>query len=166
MDALGLQENDAFAGLSDQTIQAGRAEQAQLFGQDVTRREMATGERDRQADFFNRSGGQAFDQAFTANQANFGQGMQQSAYATQLRQQQMAEEMQKRGYSLNEINALLSGQQVGLPQMPNFMGASAAQPAPIYQAAADQGSVNAALNPWNAVLGAAGSIGGGWLAGR
>jgi hypothetical protein len=71
--------------------------------------------------------------------------------------------MQQRGFSLNEINALLSGQQVSTPAMPNFSNASAAQPAPIYQAAADQASVNAASSPWNAVIGAAGTGLGAWL---
>jgi hypothetical protein len=98
-----------------------------------------------------------FNQALSANQQNFGQAMNQSAYANALRQQQMAEAMQKRGFSLNEINALLSGQQVGTPQMPNFMGASAAQPAPIYQAAADQASINAANSPVGAIAGLAGA---------
>jgi len=36
------------------------------------------------------------------------------------RQAQLVEMMQKRGMSLNEINAIISGQQVGLPQMPGF----------------------------------------------
>jgi len=120
---------------------------------------MATGEADRQANFFNQSGNQAFNQALGANNANFSQAMRGSAYANQLRQQQLTEAMQKRGFSLNEINALLSGQQVGTPQMPNFSQAQAAQPAPVYQAAADQGSIDAASNPFGAILGAGADLG-------
>ena len=41
-------------------------------------------------------------------------------YQNTLRQQQIAESMQRRGFSLNEINAILHGQQVGMPQMPGF----------------------------------------------
>ena len=47
--------------------------------------------------------------------------MQAANYANALRQQQIGEAMGRRGQSLNEINALLSGQQVGMPQMPTFM---------------------------------------------
>lgn len=43
------------------------------------------------------------------------------------RNRQLAEEMQKRGMSLNEINALISGQQVGLPSMPGFNSAGRSQ---------------------------------------
>jgi hypothetical protein len=43
------------------------------------------------------------------------------------RNRQLAEEMQKRGMSLNEINALISGQQVGLPGMTDFKSAGRSQ---------------------------------------
>ena len=39
------------------------------------------------------------------------------------RNRQLAEDMQKRGFSLNEINAIISGQQVGMPSMPGFTNA-------------------------------------------
>jgi hypothetical protein len=48
-------------------------------------------------------------------------------YQNTLRQSQVAEEMQRRGFSLNEINALLSGQQVGMPSMPGFTAAGRSQ---------------------------------------
>ncbi len=70
-----------------------------------------------------------FGQRLSANAQNYGQAMGNSAYANQIRQQQLTEAMTQRGFSLNEINALMSGDQVGLPQMPNFAEASAAQPA-------------------------------------
>jgi len=47
--------------------------------------------------------------------------------------------MQKRGFSLNEINALLSGQQVGLPSMPSFESAGKAAGVDYSGAAASQG---------------------------
>jgi hypothetical protein len=43
------------------------------------------------------------------------------------RNRQLAEQMQKRGFSLNEINALISGQQVGMPSMPSFNSAGKAE---------------------------------------
>jgi hypothetical protein len=45
----------------------------------------------------------------------------------QLRQQALTEQMQRRGSSLNEMNALLSGQQVSMPQMPTFNTSGMAQ---------------------------------------
>ena len=134
-----------------------------LYGMQSDLRNTYSNERDRAAAFYNQSGQQAFDQSSQANQQNYQQAMAGSQYANQIRQQQITEAMTKRGFSLNEINGLLSGQQVNTPQMPNFQGASAAQAAPIYQAAVDQGNYNAGMSPWNAVLGAAGTLGGAYL---
>jgi hypothetical protein len=147
VSALGLKQNDQNNQGIWQSVGEGRSESGQMFGQQLQ-------------DNQNR-----FSQSLSANQQNFGQAMQGSAYANQLRQQQLTEEMQKRGFSLNEINALLSGQQVGTPQMPNFSQAQAAQPAPIYTAAADQASLAAASSPWNALIGAGGTALGGWASG-
>lgn len=188
MQQLREGQDAALSQAQAQALDIGRQEQAQLFGQDMGLRQMSTGElaqqmqfgnqalqnlygmqsdlrgqlgseRERQAAFQNMAAQAAFDQARMANAQNYSQAMQQSQYANQLRQQQITEAMQKRGFSLNEINALLSGQQVGMPQMPSFMGAQAAQAAPIYQAAADQASVNAASNPFSAILGAGANLG-------
>lgn len=59
-------------------------------------------------------------------------------YANQVRQAQIAEEMQARGFSLNEINAILSGQQIGMPSMPGFNTAERAQGADYSGAANSQ----------------------------
>lgn len=144
MGSLDMQETDAYNQAMYSAVDSGRAEAGQLFGQDVTKRGIDTGEVAQQAGFYNQSGQQAFDQAYQSNQANFGQATQEATYANMIRQQQMAEMMQQRGFSLNEINALLSGQQVSTPQMPNFSNAGQAQPAPIYQAGVDQGNFNQA----------------------
>tara|TARA_R110000787_G_scaffold136456_1_gene248972 strand:- start:561 stop:1688 length:1128 start_codon:yes stop_codon:yes gene_type:complete len=100
-----------------------------------------------------------FGQRLSANAQNYGQAMGNSAYANQIRQQQLTEAMTQRGFSLNEINALMSGDQVGLPQMPNFAETSAAQPADYQGAAAQQASAKAASNPANALLGAGATLG-------
>ena len=55
------------------------------------------------------------------------------------RQQWIAEEAQRRNVSLNEMNAMLTGQQVQSPQMPNFNPAGSAQPTQYLPAAAAQG---------------------------
>ena len=152
------QQNQAVWSASD----AGRAESGQMFGQQLGRRQQYGSERERQADYFNRAAQQAYGMALGANQQNFGQSMQQQSFANQLRQQQLAEMMQRRGFSLNEMNALLSGQQVGLPQMPSFAQAGVAQPTPYMTGAAQQASMGQASSPWNAIAGLAGQALGGW----
>lgn len=75
-------------------------------------------------------------------QNQFAQLLQQSQYQNQLRQQAIAEEAQRRGMSLNEMNALLTGQQVGMQQMPSFNAAQASQPVQYMQAAQNQYQAN------------------------
>ena len=101
----------------------------------------------------------AYQQALQANQQNFGQSMAGSQYANQIRQQQISEAMQKRGFNLNEINALLSGQQVGMPQMPNFSAAQQAAVPNYGQYATAQASADNASNPWGQILGAGTTLG-------
>ena len=115
MAGIGQQETDAYGQAQYDAIRAGLGEQGQLFGQDMGMRQQAVGEANNQ-----------FQQALGSNAQNFGQNMQSANYANQIRQQQLTEAMQQRGFSLNEINALLSGQQVGAPQMPSFSNAGVA----------------------------------------
>ena len=53
-----------------------------------------------------------------------------------MRSAAIAEQAQKRGMTLNELNALLTGQQVNMPQMPGFQQSGTAQ-APNYTGAAN-----------------------------
>ena len=144
MKSLGQTETDAYGQLQSQSVTQGMGEQSQLFDQNMTQRDQYTGEIDRRADFYNQAGQQVYDQSRGANESNYDQMMQGSKYANQIRQQQITEALTKRGASLNEINALLSGQQVSTPTMPNFNAASAAQAAPIYQGEVDQGNFSQA----------------------
>lgn len=73
----------------------------------------------------------------------FSQNMSVSNYNNTLRQQQIAEQTQRQLQSLNVVNALLTGQQVGMPQMPSFSQASAAQPTNYMGAANATGQMNA-----------------------
>jgi hypothetical protein len=104
-----------------------------------------------------------FQQNLAANQQNFGQAMQGSEYANQLRQQQIAEAMGQRGFNLNELNAITSGQQVGIPTMPSFSDASRVESAPIYQGAVDQGNFDQMQN--QQMIDAASGIGGLFMGG-
>jgi hypothetical protein len=68
-----------------------------------------------------------------------GEGRQDIASQQALRTAGIAEEAQRRGMPLNELNALLTGQQVSMPQMPSFQAAGAATPANLLGAATQQG---------------------------
>lgn len=146
MMGLEQKETDATNQALWSANQAGLAESGQMFGQQMGRNQ------------------NQFNQALGANQQNYGMSMQNSQYANQIRQQQMTEQMQQRGFSLNEINALLSGQQIGMPQMPSFTGAGQAQPAPYMQGYAQDASGANAGNPMNALISGAATVGGGFLA--
>ena len=125
MSGLGLQENDAYNQATWSSVGAGRDESDSMFGQMMDRNQ------------------NQYDQASGANAQNYNMALQGSQYANQIRQQQITEAMQKRGSSLNEINALLSGQQVQNPQMPQFASAGVAQPAPLYQGQVDAANIEA-----------------------
>ena len=123
------------------------------------------------AQFQNQALGQAagLDQARLAaqNQALSEQkslNQQYASYQNQLRQQAIAEEAQRRGMSLNEMNALLSGQQVSMPNMPSFVQSGQAQTPNILGATqmqyqADLGASNAQNAMFNNILGTAGQLG-------
>jgi len=82
------------------------------------------------------------------NQQNFANSLTQSNYQNTLRQQEIAEEMQKRGASLNEINALISGQQVAMPNAPQFNSSGMA--APVDFSGAAQNQYSGALDAYSA----------------
>jgi hypothetical protein len=67
----------------------------------------------------------------------FGMNLTASDHDTQRRVQQITEEMQQRGFSLNEINALLTGQMVQAPQFGSFQAANRSD-ATNYSGAAQQ----------------------------
>lgn len=81
---------------------------------------------------------QSLDAMNRAIAAQFGQDVSQSSFDTQIRQQQIVELMAQRGLSLNEANALISGQQVAMPNMPSFNTAGRAEATQYNQAAQNQ----------------------------
>jgi hypothetical protein len=72
-------------------------------------------------------------------QGSFAEGRAQGGYQGNVRQQYIAEEAQRRGIPINEMNALLTGQQVSSPQMPQFQSAGQAQAPNLLGAAQAQG---------------------------
>jgi hypothetical protein len=100
---------------------------------------------------FNRQAGagqQNFDQQRMAGSQNFDQGMAASSYNNQLRQQQIAEQQMQRAMPLNEMNAILTGAQVGMPTMPDFNTSQKAGGVNYSGAARDQYS--GAMDAYNA----------------
>jgi hypothetical protein len=120
------------------------------------------------AGFANQAQAQDYGQQQQSAQQQFQNQMQQSQYQNQLRQQALAEQMQQRGWSLNEINALLGGQQVGMPSMPSYNTASRAEGPQSLQAAQMQGQAdldrfNAQQAAMQGMMSGMGSIAGGFM---
>lgn len=94
----------------------------------------------------------------------YGLNQQYANAQNQLRQQAIAEQAQRRGMSLNEMNALLSGQQVSMPQMPSFVAAQQSQTPNILGATqmgydAQLGATNAQNAAFGNLLGAGAQLG-------
>lgn len=109
MAQLEQQHNDARTNASLEATKGAGAEASRLQGMDTQAHTIGAGDTTTQANFQNTG-----------------------------RQQQIAEEMSKRGFSLNEINALLTGQQVGMPSMPGFQNATKSDAVQYSQAAGQQ----------------------------
>ena len=102
-----------------------------LFGMQMQGRQQGWNELQGAGQFQNAAQAQGFGQRMGQSGAelrpagpgraqNFGQGMDSSNYNNKLRQQQIAEQQMQRQMPLNELNALLSGTQVGQLQTPDF----------------------------------------------
>ena len=130
-------------------------EAQRLYGMQMGQRQQAFSEDQAGGNFANQASQQAFQQDMAAGQ--FGNNALQTqqnmdaAYANQmntLRQQAIAEQAQRRGMSLNEMNALLSGQQVSMPNMPSFTNSGISQTPQLMAAAQNQ--YGAAMDAYNA----------------
>tara|TARA_R110002073_G_scaffold106772_3_gene240958 strand:+ start:6811 stop:8358 length:1548 start_codon:yes stop_codon:yes gene_type:complete len=126
-----------------------------LLGQDMQQQFANTGTA---RELYAREMGQGIEADLAAGQQQFGQSVQAANYQNQLRQQALAEEAQRRGISINEMNALLTGQQVATPQMPNFQAAQSAEAAQYLRGAESEGNFlndryRTALSPVNSALG-------------
>lgn len=123
MNQLGNQQSlERFNALDQSGNEAQR-----LFGMQMQTAQQGFNQNLGAAQFNNQALGQASSQDLARMQAQnqamgqqYGLNQQAAQFQNQLRQQAIAEQAQRRGMSLNEMNALLSGQQVGMPQMPSF----------------------------------------------
>lgn len=185
MTQLGQQQ----AGERYNALDASGQEAQRLFNMQMGSRQQAFNEDTGMGQFANQATGQAFNQGLQAfqfgnqalgqasaldiarQQANnqalqqqFGMNQQAAQFQNQLRQQAIAEQAQRRGMSLNEMNALLSGQQVSMPQMPGFNQAQRSETPQILNAVGQQydaqlGAYNAQQAGMNSLLGAGAQLG-------
>lgn len=136
-------QQQLFGQLMGQTELGNRAA-AQQFQQDLASqqfRNQALG----QASALDIARMQAQNQALSQQQ---GLNQQFADQQNRLRQQAIAEQQLRRGMSLNEMNALLSGQQVSMPQMPSFVSAGRSETPNIL--GATQMGYDAQLGAYNA----------------
>jgi hypothetical protein len=131
------------------------SEAQRLYQMQMGARQQGMQEDQLAGNFANQASQQAFQQDMAAgqygNNALQTQQNMDAAYANQmnvLRQQAIAEQAQRRGMSLNEMNALLTGQQVSMPNMPSFNQAGISQTPQLMDAAKNQYS--AAMDAYNA----------------
>lgn len=145
MAGFNRQKTDAYQQAQMNSITGAGAEAQRNQGMDLGLRQQQIAEAGNQGQFTNAAqqaayqqslGSQQFglgqqQQAFGQQQAlgsqNFNQQLQANQYQNQQRQQQLTEAMQQRGFSLNEINAIISGQQVQTPQFSGYSNAGVSQ---------------------------------------
>jgi hypothetical protein len=159
MNQLGNQQSlERFNALDQSGNEAQR-----LFGMQMQTAQQGYNQNLGAAQFQNQALGQASSQDLARMQAQnqamgqqYGLNQQAAQFQNQLRQQAIAEQSQRRGMSLNEMNALLSGQQVSMPSMPGFTNSQAAQP--VNYMGAMQNTYDANLNAANASNAANGQL--------
>lgn len=173
--ALGqqFQQGVTNAGLNNQAINQAYGQTLGAFNFGNQAQQQLYGQMMGQANLANQAAGQQFNQDLQSqqfrnqalgqasaldiarmqaqNQAQaqqFGLNQQFADSRNRLRQQAIAEQMQRRGMSLNEMNALLSGQQVSMPNMPSFVAAQRSETPNVL--GATQMGYDAALGAYNA----------------
>lgn len=177
MADFGRDRTDAYQQAQMAAITGGGAEAQRNYGMDIGLRQQQATERGQLGQFGNQAQQQAFQQSIEGGQArnaalgqgyqfgmnqqqqafgqqqqagaqNFQQQLAMSQYQNQLRQQQLQEMIQQRGFSLNEMQALLNGQQVSMPQFGGYSQAGVAEGADLMGAAKAQYS--ASMDQYNA----------------
>jgi hypothetical protein len=132
MQRMSQDQNDARQQAQYQATVGSGAEAQRMQGMDV-----------QGGNFANSAAQQALQQQLAIGGQQFNQQNTANSFQNQLRQQQIAESMQQRGFTLNEINAILNGQQVAMPSMPGFNAANRSEGVQ---------SLDAANMGWNAQM--------------
>ena len=146
-----------------QALNTAGSEAQRLYGMQMGSRTQGVNEAMAQGALQNRAVGQAAGLDLGAMQARNasvaqqqGLNQQYGSNMNQVRQQAIAEQAQQRGMSLNELNALLSGQQVNMPSFPSFNASRQAETPQYVDAAGMQ--YDAALDAFNAKQAGVGSL--------
>lgn len=147
MQKLRTSQSDANTNASLAATQTGIQGGATMQGEDLANNANQYSQVQGNGTFANNAANTAFGDTLAGGAQTFGQQTDASNMATTQRQQQISEDLQSRGYSLNEINALLNGQQVSAGPQTNFNAAGASTGANYANAAAD--SYQAAINGTN-----------------
>lgn len=148
-------------GIGSQQFQEQTAERQRQFMEQAELRGMSNEEADQEW-----KAGEQQRQQDWQNQMGY------ADYQNNLRQNQIKEAMMQRGFSLNEINALLTGQQVNTPQFEGFSQAQRSE-TPQYLSAADKGyqgalqshSIDQANDPMGDLFQMGGQLGAAYLTG-
>lgn len=173
MQDFGNRRNDAYQNAQNEAIMAGGREAERMFGMQSGLRGQMTGEMFGLGEFSNQALMNEFQQNMQAGSQGFqdtrqalqfqndarkqalaermmalgynqDQAYRQADYYNQVRQQQVNEYLAQRGFTLNEMQALLNNQQVGMPQFNQFQAASKADTPQLLAAANMQGQANSA----------------------
>jgi hypothetical protein len=124
---LSMQRNDAYNTAMNTATTSGIDAARSMQGMDIAQMNAQNTALQTQQQM-DQSAGAFKNAAVTAgNQAqnqNFDQSMRMANYSNSLRQAQTAEALQRRSQSLNDMNAVVSGQQVSMPTMPGFQNAT------------------------------------------
>lgn len=165
MQQFQQQKTDAYNQANMSAIQAGVNQGQVQFGEDLSKSQQQLANTVQQQQLNLGQQQQGFQQQLAAQGQNYNQQLQSGTFNNQLRNQQLTDAMTQRGFSLNEIQALLNGQQIGMPSFSGYNTANASQ-ATDYSGAA-QNQYSAAMDAYNAqqattnqLIGAAGNIGG------
>ena len=150
MDARNAAEDAIFGRMSSrldpQWTQRADQQRTQLYNMGLREGDSAF---DQQMGNFNRDRTDAYEQAMNTAIAGGGQEMsRQFGQEMAGRQQSISEMLGERSSTLNELQALMNGQQVGMPQQPGFQNSGQAQ-APNLLAATNS-QYGAQLDQYNA----------------
>lgn len=161
-DAINATMDRYKSRLDPQWEQRQQQERSQLLGAGLTEDSEAY---QREMSNFSRGRNDAYQQAQdSAEQSGAAAADQTFRMGMGAHQQGLSDMLAKRAQPLNEMEALLHGYQVGMPQMPGFAQAGAGQPTQYLNAANMQNSANmgqwgANQQMWGDIFGAAGNAG-------
>lgn len=99
-----------------------------MQGEDLANNQNEFNQAGTQATFANSAAQSTLQDQLASGAQEYGQSLSSANYTDQSIQQQETQDMQERGFTTNEINAMLTGQQVQTGPSPQFNAAGASQP--------------------------------------